>query len=464
MQADVEKLSPTEVEVRVQVPWERVAKGLDESFKALGKRAKVKGFRPGKVPPKVLRKMFGRQVRGEVTADLVQRCLIEAVTTHSLPVVSEPEMEAPTLTDGEPLSFVAKMQVRPAITPADLSTVEVERVDAEVPDSAVDAAVERLRGEHAELKSVDDERAAQPGDVVTVDYKVALDGEAREDMAAEGRTVELGNESLTGPFEEGLVGAKVGETKTIDLPFEEDDSRTELAGKTATFEVSVKSIQERILPEPDDEFARDVGDFASLLELRLDLRKKLEEEAKRRAEDSERERLVDALVAAHDVPVPPAMIEDEKREMLTSLARIVQGAQLGSEFLSQMTQDLDGRAAKKVQVGLVLGAIAQEAKLEVSDEELEARLQAIAEETGKHVAKVRAEHNGQRREHLKGQLLEEKLFAHLREQVRWQDPVPADKGTADASPENEDAPAKKKPAKRKKPASKKKKGEETSDK
>lgn len=431
MQADVEQVSPTEVKIRVEIPWERVEKGLDDSFRAMGKRARVKGFRPGKVPAKVLRRMFGQQVRGEVAADLIQKSLIEAVTSHEIPVVSQPELEPPELLDGKPLAFVAKMQVRPSIEPVDLSGISVERESAEVPDSAVQESLERLRLEHAELKTVEEERGAKEGDIVTVDYTVALDGEAKPEMASEGRTVELGNDSLQGVFEKGLLGATNGETRSIDLPFDADDERGELAGKTATFEVVVKSIQERILPEPDDEFAKDVGDYATLLELRLDLRKRLEDEAGKRAEEAERERLLDRLLEVNEVPVPQAMIDEEKHDMLGTLARIAQGTGLGAEALASMTGDLDERATRKVQVGLLLGAIAKEAKIEVGQEEVDTKLQELAEASGKHIGKVRADHAGDRGAALRGQLLEERLFAHLREAVTWTE-AKASSDTADA--------------------------------
>ncbi len=424
MQSEVTELSPTEVELKVEIPWERVSEGLETSLRRLGQSARVKGFRPGKVPKRVLRQLFGRQVRADVAAELVERGLIEAVTKHALQVVARPELDDPEVQDGQPLAFSAKIQVRPKLGELDFSKLEVTRPDTEVPTSAVDEALDRLREEHVELRAPDPMRPAQKSDELTIDYTVTIDGEDKPDMSAEGRTVVLGNDSLNDSFEEGLNGVQPGDSTDIVLDFPEDHGREELAGKSATFHVNVKELKERILPEVDDEFAKDVGDFETLLELRLDLRKRLEAERERQGESDLRERILDKLIETHDVPVPDAMLAEQKQAMLMQLAQLAQASGAGADLLSELAGRLDESAERKVKGALLMGAVAEQNSLEVLPDDVDGKLQEIAEATGKHIAKVRVDYSGERRDQLENMILEEKIAAFLREKTRLVDPPP----------------------------------------
>ena len=424
MMSEVTELSPTEVSVKVEIPWDRVKEGLETSYRRLGQTARVKGFRPGKVPRRVLRQLFGRQVKGEVTAELVEKGLLEAVTKHELHVVSRPELDAPEVQDGEPLAFVATMQVQPKIESVDLSRLEIIKPDTEITNEAVDAAVERLRSEQAELSVPEPPRAAASGDEVTVSYSVAVDGEEKAEMGAQGRKVVLGDDSLTNEFEEALTGAEAGATKEVSITFGEDDERKELAGKTAVFTLTVDEVRERILPELDDEFAKDVGDYATLLELRLDVRKRLEAEAERRSESELKDRLIDKLIETNDIPVPPAMVEEQKMAMAQRLGQLAQMNDSGMEMAKQLAGRIEQQAERVVKATILKAAVARSAGLEISPAEVDQELAAIAERTGKHIAKVRADFAGEERAYLLDHLLEQKLTEHLKSQATFVDAPP----------------------------------------
>lgn len=423
MQTQVSEISPVEVEVKVEIPWDRVRKDLDEQFRKLGQHARVKGFRPGKVPPKVVRQLFGRQVRGEVTASLVEQGLLHAVQEHELQVVSEPQVDTPRLEEGKPLVFTAKMEVRPTVEKVVIEGLELVRPPKDVSNAEVDEEIERLRHEHAEVRVPEPMRPAKGGDLLTIDYTVAIDGEERPDMAATDRSVELGADRLLPEFEKGLLGLSPGEAKEISVSFADDHGREDLRGKTATFQVTVKELREKVLPEVDDEFAKDVGDYETLLELRLKIREQLEQMAERRCEAELEEQLIDKLVEINDVPVPPSMVErEEVRLMVYELATFMQlGGQEPPPMSEELHAEMHARAERKVKAAILFASLARQQGIEVTAADVDARLQEIADRTGKHIAKVRAEYQGERRDALESRILEEKLLDYLMSQAKISD-------------------------------------------
>ena len=413
MQSEISEISPVLIEVKVEVPWDRVRKDLDAGFKKIARTAKIRGFRPGKAPTQVVKQLFGRQVMGEVTASLVEEGFLDAVQKHELQVVAQPEIEPPLIADGKPLAFTAKVEVRPKIDAVTTEGLKIYEDVGEVEDAAVDAEVEKLREEHAELRVPEPMRGAKAGDQLVIDYTVTIDGELKEEMGATDRGVELGAGRLLDAFETGLSGMQPGETKKVEVPFEDDHPNEELKGKTAEFEISVKELREKNLPELDDEFAKDCGEFETLLELRLDLRKKLEEQAKQRAEADQKDQLVEALIAANDVPVPPSMVQQQQQQMAYEFATFMQMAGGGAQMSPELFAGMKDRAEKRVKAGILLGALARQEDIDITADDLEAELQQIAEKSGKHIAKVRVDYKGERMEQLENSLLERKLMALL---------------------------------------------------
>ncbi|MEM9194732.1 MAG: trigger factor [Myxococcota bacterium] len=438
MQSQVHEISSTEVEVSVEIPWEDVKKDLDASYRKLGQTARVKGFRKGKIPPKVLRQLFGKQVRIEVSGELIEKGLINAVTTHKLEIVAEPSVDGGEIQAGEPLQFKAKFEVRPKLEHVNLEGLEVARPSTEVKNEAVDAEVEKIREDHAEVRTPDPPRPAAAGDQLTIEYTVTLDGEEKPDMGSTDRQVILGNDSLHEAFENGLMGASSGDSRTVEMTFDGDDDREDLKGKTAVFSVTINEVQERVLPEVDDEFAKDAGDYETLLELRLKLRENLEAAAKARAEGELKERLIDKLVEINELEVPKAMVAQESQRMFMEIARLAQmgmspGA-LGDDFASQVQV----RAERKVRAAVLLGSLAREHDIQVAPGEIDKKITEIAEATGKHVAKVRAETQGERLEYLEQELLEQKILALLEEKATIREEEDADESDVSAPEPKQD--------------------------
>jgi trigger factor len=432
MQSEIREISPVLVEVTVEVPWDRIHKDLNDTYREIGKTARVRGFRPGKVPKNVLK----------VTGTLVEQGLMRAVQEHELHIVAQPEMEEPPeLEQGKPLTFKAKVEVRPKIDEVAVDGLEVWQKPIDIPDEDVDAEIEQLRHQHGEIQIPDPMRPAQEGDLITIDYTVAVDGEAKEDLGAEGRQVEIDDEHLLPALKEGLVGMKPDDEKTVDIEFEDDHPNPDLQGKTAQFTIKAKELHEKLLPELDDEFAKDCGDYATLLELRLKIREGLEGSAKQRSDAELKDQLIEGLIQANDIPVPPSMVQQQQQMMMYEMAQFMQMAGQqgapGADFFS----GIEERAQRRVQAGILLGSLARQEGIDVSEADLDAKFQEIADQTGKHVAKVRADYQEAQRDALESQLLEEKVMALLTERAKIHEgerPEPEAKDDEPAKEEGEE--------------------------
>ena len=413
MQSQVDEISPVMVEVKVEVPWPTVKKELDQAYRQVQKRAKVRGFRPGKVPRSVLKNLMGSSVNGEVMNSLVQQGLGSAIDEHALHPVATPKIDEASITEGEPFCFAAKLEVRPKIDELKLDDLKVERKLEKIDDAAVDQKIEALRDQNADLVAPEPARPAKAGDQLTLSLKLELDGTVRDDLSSEDTKVELGAGRLLEEMEAGLVGMQVGEEKAIDLAFPEDYGHPELKGKPAHFTVKLKELLEKQLPEVDDEFAKDL-DHESLEAMRNSIREDLERQAEQRAEALLKEALVDGLVDANPIPLPPSLVEQQRIGAIQEMLRFQQ--MLGQEmsFDEDMNERMGKEAERKVRAGLLFGEIAKREEMEVTSEEVDAELTKIAEQSGKHLAKVRAEYQGQGRERLETRILENKLLEYLR--------------------------------------------------
>lgn len=425
MQSQVSEIDPVTVEVQVEVPWDRIQKGLDDTFTKLQRSARIKGFRPGKAPRSVLQKLFSKDVQAEVVSNLVEETVVEAVRQHELPVVSTAKLDQrPELTTGQPLTFTVKFEVRPKIDNLD-TVLSLTRTVATVGDAEIDAEIERLRQQHALVRPIDEERPAKQGDIVVMDFDVTVDGVSKPDMKGEDRTVTLGDGRLLAEIDAGLVGARPGDRRTIEIARAADDPNEEFAGKKVGFSVHVKEIRERVLPEIDDEFAKDLGEYETLTDLRTKIREDLERGAKTKTENQLRAQAVDQLALKNPIPVPPSLIDQQLRSMLTEYFKIMQMLGQQPNFDPSEMDEMRGRAEAKVRSAILLGELCRREKIEVAPDEVEGKMREIAERTGKHIAKVRADHAGEKREALETQILEDKLIRYLLDHATITDVAPS---------------------------------------
>jgi trigger factor len=411
MESQISEISSVLVEISVQVPWGDVEKALEGTYSRMSKTASVKGFRPGKVPRNVLKQVYGPRVKQEVVSNLVEAGLGKAVEKHQLTVVSVPPLEQlPELKQGEPLAFTAKLEVRPKIENVDISGLALTRNSSAVADADVDAAIERLRQGNAELAVPEPMRPAKEGDILTCDYSVAVEGVERADLSAQGRAIELGG-GLLPELRDGLLGKQPGETAEVDVTFPAEES-SEFSGKSGHFSIQVKELKEKVLPDLDDEFAKDL-DHASLDELKQKTRERLEAAAKERAESELRDQVIDKLVEKNPIELPPSLVAQQQQALLEEYVRMlrVSGQRFGAgdDFVQNMRMD----AERRVRAALLMGAIARKQQLKIEAADVDKKFDELAHRTGKHVAKLRAEIQGEQRQMLESQILEEKLLEYL---------------------------------------------------
>jgi trigger factor len=411
MQSQISEISSVMVQVSVEVPWTDVERAIEGTYSELGRTAKVKGFRPGKVPRNVLKQLFAARVKRDVVNNLVEAGLGKAVEQHQLTVVAVPPLETvPELKQGEPLLFTAKVEIRPKIERVDIDNLALTRKASQVADAQVDEAIERLRQQNAELKAPEPARASVESDIVTCSYKVSIEGSERPDLAATDRAIDLGG-GLLPELKAALVGKNIGENVRAEVTFPAEQGG-EFAGKTGVFELELKEIKEKVLPALDDEFAKDL-EHASLDELKQKTRARLEESAKQSADSELREQVVDKVLEKNPIDVPPSLVTQQQQAMLQEYIRMIRMTGQQMNFGDDLMQTTKENAERRVRAALLLGAIARLNGIRVEGADVDKRLGEMAERSGKHVAKLRAELQGEQREVLESQILEEKLLEYL---------------------------------------------------
>jgi len=316
MKTTVTELPESRVRVEAEVPADEVQRSVERAARELGRGMRVPGFRKGKVPPAVVLGRVGREaVLDEAVRDGLPQWYAAAIGEARLATVGEPELDLGDLPDeGAPLRFTVEIGVRPTAKLGTYKGVEVGRREPAADETAVEAEVEALRERAARLETAD--RVAAEGDFVVMDYEGSIDGEPFDGGAGTDQMIELGSGRLIPGFEEQLTGVAAGEQRTIEVPFPDDYGAEHLAGKSATFAISVKEVKEKLPPELDDDFAADQAGFDSVDELRDDIRSKLLEADAKQAEQAFRESVVDAVVADASVEVPEALVDARGRELL----------------------------------------------------------------------------------------------------------------------------------------------------
>jgi trigger factor len=412
MQVTVQRLSPVVVEFNIQIESDRVRSEVEKAYTAVARNAKVRGFRPGKAPRKVLSHVYGPRIARDVVDLLVQETYPQAVNEGKVQPVGDPAIERKPFVEDQAFSYVARVEVLPSIETVKYDGLNAKRVKSEVSAEQIKAEIDRLREAHATLEDPKPARATAKGDVVTIDFEVDVEGEKIADAGANDFQVWLGRGQLLPPLEDELTGLSVGDAKSIDVPMPATHQHKKLKGKTAVFKVTVKAMKERVLPNADDEFAKDLGKFETLADLEKDLRERLEKEANEAAENALAEQLVVDLVQKNPIPVPPSLVE---RQMRVTEQEILQRARsqgnqatgIGDELRDKVRADSE----LKVAAGLLMAEVAKKEALQIGDTEIEEGLKELAEQTGKNVAKLRVEYREpQKREMLIGMILENKVL------------------------------------------------------
>jgi trigger factor len=374
MQVSVETMGALERRIEVSVPRERIEQAIDERLKRVGRTAKLKGFRPGKVPFKVVKQQFGAQVRQEVLSDLMQSSFAEAVTQEKLNPAAGPRIEPLSLDPDQDLRYRATFEIFPQIELKGVDGIAVKRPAATVTEADVEAMVQNLREQRPRFDAV--ERASREGDRVTMDFAGQIDGAPFEGSKGDDVAVLLGGGRMLKDFETGVTGLKAGERLQIAVPYPADYHNAALAGRTATFDVHVKKVEEKSLPELDDEFCREYGvSDGGVEQLRREVRDNMERELGENIRQRVKQQLLDGLLAANPVDVPRSLVEAQVREMQIEAAR-----RMGARDASQVPapEPFVEPSRRRVALGLLVGELIRTRGVKLDRARVDARLAEIA--------------------------------------------------------------------------------------
>jgi len=377
------ELPESRVRVQAEVGAAEVERRLDEAARALGREMRVPGFRKGKVPAAVVLRRVGREaVLDEAVRESLGTWYVAAIGEAGIVPVGDPQLDLGELPgDGEPLRFSIEIGVRPTARLGAYTGLEVARREPEAPEERIDAELESLRERLARLETV--ERPAATGDFLVVDYVGSMEEEPFEGGEGRDQLVELGSGRLIPGFEEQLAGAAAGEERTIEVSFPADYGAAELAGKSASFAVSVKEVRGKQLPELDDDFASDAAGFDTLAELREDIRAKLEDQDRQAIEVEFREAAVDAAAAEATVEVPEALVDARAAEMWEQMVTTLERQGISREAYLRISQKDESEtlaearpdAEQALRREAVIAAVVEAEGIAASEEEL---LEALA--------------------------------------------------------------------------------------
>jgi len=402
--------NPCERELTIEVPADVVKNETDNIVSRYSKLARVPGFRKGKVPATVVRQRFAKEIKDDVIEALVPRYLRDETEKQHLTPVSQPRVRDLHMEHGEPLRFKASFEILPEFKLAPYEDIKVTTINTNVNDDDVETALKNLCERQATFTAVEEDRPLADGEFAVVSFKgTPKEGEREggDPGAPEGGAtgakpveveevmVEIGGENTIPEFTENLRGAKAGEQRTFDVKYADDFSDKRLAGKTLTYEVNVKGIKTRSVPELNDDFAKELStDFATLDDLRNRLRENMKAEKEHEAQHQGKDKLVEELVKRNDFPVPETMVNDQIDTRLERGLRALAAQGMRTEDMKRMDfQRLRAgqreAAMREVRASLILEKIGEEEKTEVTDEEFDRELQAFAEQSKLSVDEVR---------------------------------------------------------------------------
>lgn len=419
MSVQVEKLEKNMAKLTVEVPAEDVEKAIQGAYQKMKKSINIPGFRKGKAPRQLIEKMYGKEVFYSDAVDaMLPKAYSDAVEECGEEIVSYPKINVEQIESGKPFIFTAEVAVKPAVTLGEYKGIQIEKAPVEVTDEEIQAEVDKEREANSRTVTVDD-RAVQKGDIATIDFEGFVDGVAFDGGKGENYDLEIGSNTFIPGFEDQLVGAEIGKELDINVTFPEEYGAKELAGKAAVFKCKVNGIKVKELPDADDEFAQEVSEFDTLdaykEDIKANLLKKKEEEARRVKEDA----VIEKIIEGAQMDIPEAMVEYQTQQILDDFGRRMQSQGLSLEQYFQftgMTEDqykeqMKPRALQNIQSRLVLEAVAAAEKLEATEEDLDAEYAKMAEQYKLDVEKIKEIFGEYQKEELKKDIVIQKAAA-----------------------------------------------------
>ncbi|MCK4840891.1 MAG: trigger factor [Methylococcales bacterium] len=375
MQVSVEKTSELSRKMTVSLPEDMVQEKMDARFKSLAREVKVDGFRPGKVPVRVVKKMYSDRVRGEVTSDLVQATYFDALQEQKLTPAGHPHIQPGKETAG--FEYTAEFEVYPEISLDNLSSIEIKRPVASVEQADQDAMIAKLRDQKKDWQAV--ERASEKGDQVTISFSGVSEGENFTDGKVEDFAVQIGEEKMIPGFENELIGLEAGTNKTFTVDFPEGYGSEKLAGKTAEFEVEVFKVESAVLPELDEEFIKAYGvEDGTVESFNVDVKSNMERELAEGLKAKLKTAVMDALNETIKVSVPNALVDQEIQNMMKPYEANAKQQNMKLEDLGLPREMFEEQAKRRVTLGLLLGEVIQKNEIKVDDAKVRSTIEDMA--------------------------------------------------------------------------------------
>ena len=380
MQVSLEVTSDLERRLSISVPAEQVQKQVDEQLRRMARSVRIKGFRPGKVPLKIVQMHYGAQAREEAVGRLIQSCYTEAVQEQKLNPAAAPLLDAVKAQDGADLEFTATLEVCPEVKLGSFDQIEVAVPKAQITEADVDKMISELQRQNQSLEEVAQDTPAADGNVVTFDHKGTIDGELFEGGSHEGQRVILGSKGLIDGLEEGMIGMKVGDAKDIEATFPKDYSTESLQGKRAVFAVVIKAIHKTVLPEINDDFCALYGVTEGGIEaLRQEVSRNMERELQQSIKKKVKRQVMDGLVATTPLPLPQSTVAEEiERLRKQAVEQLIERGVDKDKIPEIPDSEFTAEAQQRVHLGFIIESVIEKYSLAVPAEKVEAMLRDMA--------------------------------------------------------------------------------------
>lgn len=418
----MEELSLVKKKLSFEVPWSEVKEELDAVYRDLGKKAKIKGFRPGKIPRKVLESHFKEHAEEETITNVVNKYYWQTLEDKGIMALSRPDITQDGFKENINFTFTASFETEPDFEPKGYNGIELEKDKIQITEGDLENRLKEIRQMFATMEEVKDNRAAAVGDYVTIDFAGSLDGEAHQELKADNHLLELGSKRFIPGFEEHLVGMENGETKTINIKFPEDYHEKKFAGKDVIFTVTIKDIKEKKLPEIDESFIKNFDKYNSLDELKNDVRKTLEQDCQRLTETNLQNKIIEIILKENAFEVPPSLIEKQIFYMMADTQKRMTSAGMDEnsamELSFKMHDKFKEEAEKVVKSFLLLKKIAQKEAIQVEETDLDQHVRELATKHGRDYEQIRkAFEQEERKDNLKTELIQKKVFDFIEQKA-----------------------------------------------
>ena len=386
MSLQVEKMEKNMAKLTIEVSAEDLEKAMQSAYQKAKGRISIPGFRKGKAPRKMIEQMYGKGIFLEDAVNaLIPEHYSKALSECELEIVSQPQIDVTQMEPGKTLIFTAEVAVKPEVTLGEYKGVEVPKAEIEVTEEEIEASLKREQEKNSRTITVED-RAAEEGDIVTIDFEGFVDGDAFEGGKGEAYPLTLGSHTFIPGFEEQLVGAKTGDHVEVNVTFPEEYQAKELAGKAAVFQCDVKKIEAKELPELNDDFAKDVSEFDTLAEYKEDVKKNLTESKEKEALRAKEDAAIEKIIENAEMEIPEAMIDTQCRQMMDDFGRRMQSQglsmkqyfQFTGQTAEKMMEDMKPQALKRIQTRLVLEKIVEVENIQPTEEEVNEEISKMA--------------------------------------------------------------------------------------